>query len=68
MTGPIAHTPIGDVRGTDRDGIAVFRGITYARAKNDSNATGYTVGTNHGGTVNAGSSSSVIITQIKHSF
>ncbi len=33
MTGPIAHTPIGDVRGTDRDGIAVFRGITYARAE-----------------------------------
>lgn len=32
MTDPIAHTPIGDVRGTDRDGVAVFRGITYARA------------------------------------
>ena len=33
MTGPIAHTPIGDVRGTHRDGVAAFRGITYARAE-----------------------------------
>ena len=43
-------------------------GVTYARLKNDSNAVGYTVGTNHGGTVVAGSSSSVVITQLKHSF
>ena len=32
MTGPTAHTHLGDVRGIDRDGIAVFRGITYATA------------------------------------
>jgi para-nitrobenzyl esterase len=33
VTGPTAHTSLGDVRGIDRDGIAVFRGITYATAE-----------------------------------
>jgi para-nitrobenzyl esterase len=32
VTGPTAHTPLGDVRGTERDGIATFRGVPYARA------------------------------------
>jgi len=43
-------------------------GITYLRNKNDSRATGYSVGTNHATGMVAGSSSSVIATQLTHSF
>ena len=42
-------------------------GISYARVKNDNNATGYTVGA-QSTAVLAGSSSSVVITRLQHSF
>ena len=32
MSGPIASTPFGDVAGLERDGVLIFKGITYAHA------------------------------------
>lgn len=43
-------------------------GISYIYADNDDRATGYSVGTNHATGLVAGSSSSVIATQLKHTF
>ncbi len=42
-------------------------GVSYARVKNDTNAVGYTVGA-QATAVLAGSSSSVVITRLEHSF
>lgn len=43
-------------------------GLYYLRAKNDSMATGYSVGSNHATSLVAGSSSSVVVMQLAHTF
>jgi predicted porin len=43
-------------------------GVTYLHASNDTNATGYSVGNNHATGLVAGSSSSVIVTRLQHTF